>query len=52
MLAAWFILSAVVFMGFTFIPWLEAQMDKNRSVNTAVVLLAQGLGALLLTCLI
>ena len=52
MLAGWFILSAVIFMGFTIPSWLEEAMDKNRSVNTVVVLLAQGLGALLLSCLI
>ena len=45
-LGMWFLFSTVIFMGFTFIPWIEKGMDTQRSVNTAIVLLSQSLGAL------
>ena len=46
MLAAWFLFSFIIFIGLTFIPWIESAMDQKRSFNTALVLLCQGLGAL------
>jgi len=48
MLAAWFMLSSAIFMCFIFVPWLRESMDTDRSVNTAIVLVAQGLAASLL----
>ena len=48
-LAAWFMLSSFIFMMFTFVPWLREAMDEDRSSNTAMVLFAQGLAAVILT---
>ena len=45
-LALWFILSFSIFIVFTFVPWIEELMDTKRSMNTAVVLMAQGLAAI------
>ena len=50
-LAAWFMLSAMIFMIFTTIPQLEEVMDNKRSVNTAMIILSQGLAATLLYAL-
>ena len=50
-LAAWFMLSAMIFMIFTTISPLEEVMDDKRSVNTAMIILSQGLAATLLYAL-
>lgn len=41
----WFLISSLIFMIFCFL--LEEEMDIHRSFNTFVVLLSQGLGALI-----
>ena len=46
-LAAWFMLSAIIFILFTSIPFLEEAMDEYRSANTAMIILSQGLAATL-----
>ena len=51
-LAAWFMLSTMFFMMFTFISWLEKSMDNQRSVNTAVVLFSQAVAASFITLVI
>ena len=50
-LAAWFMLSAIIFILFTSIPFLEEAMDEYRSANTAMIILSQGLAATLLYAL-
>ena len=45
-LGFWFMFATIIFLGLIQVEKLRQLMDTERSMNTAMVLFAQGLGAL------